>query len=496
MKLLSILLAATHSASALILLIFSGWFIAACAIAGVDYALGGFNYLLPAVVIRALALTRIASGYSQMWTGHHALLSRVKDLRLQLFARLKNQRLRRRAEGTEALAKHSETLAAITMAWTVHGVAAVLLFLFSSGAMWLWLPDFIGLWLLFWVLVMVVLSVGNRYISKDSREILPLTTDFRHLSEHHLASASLWHLYPSIKHPDMHAIASRQAHQQGHSERMLWAVEAIALLFLLFILWQGNYQGQAVLMIPVLLLLAAKDWLAPLMRAQSAKADYRISRETFEQLPRQAITAANIQPKPIKTLSLQQFTAKNRPVASIDLSLSAGQIVLLKGGSGSGKTTLLKAVAGLLPHQGKKIVNQQEIPSGFIDNWHYADQSPTLLSASLAANLRLAKPDASDSKLNQALDFADLAHLDNLSEWLGEQGRRLSGGELKRLNIARAYLFDAQLYLFDEPFEGLNNEQQQRLSTAIQTLSQHAPVIIASHIVPSNLSVQQTLLLK
>ena len=82
---ITLLLAIIHGATGLFILVISAWFIAACAIAP-----AGFNYMLPAVVIRALALLRIASGYGHMWAGHRDLLVRTAWLRHRLFKRLTN----------------------------------------------------------------------------------------------------------------------------------------------------------------------------------------------------------------------------------------------------------------------------------------------------------------------------------------------------------------------------------------------------------------------
>lgn len=495
MNYLSLLLAVIHSASALILLVFSGWFIAASALAGVNYADINFNYLLPAVAIRALALTRIASGYAHMWTGHHALLARVKRLRLALFARLKDNIVKRRAEGTEALAKHAESIASISMAWTAHNLSAMVIILIASFTILAWLPNWFALWLLFLLLSAGVLLLGGRQIRRNSHEIAKLTTQFRHESEHHLSSASLWHLRQHIRHPDMNSVYQRIARHNGYAERMLWWTQLFAFALLIYLLTTGQYFGQAGVMIILLLLLTAKDWLAPVLRSQVALSDYQHSKSTFTHLPLQVIESAPVSPAPIQTLLLRDFSVAQRPVEHIDLTLQQGDIVLMQGGSGCGKTSLLKAIAGLLTHTGTKSVNGKVIPAGFITHWHYSDQQPVVLSASLAANLRLARPDASDELLHQALAFAGLAHLTSLNQWLGEQGRQLSGGELKRLNIARAFLFPAQLYLLDEPFEGLNTQQQEQLAGAIQLLSAKAPVIVASHIVPDGFSVNQVMLL-
>ena len=80
---ITVLLAVLHGGAGLAILIVSSWFIAACAVAPVN-----FNYMLPAVVIRALALLRIGSGYAHMWVGHKHLLQLTSLLRVQLFERL------------------------------------------------------------------------------------------------------------------------------------------------------------------------------------------------------------------------------------------------------------------------------------------------------------------------------------------------------------------------------------------------------------------------
>ncbi len=491
MKLLSQLFAILHAVSGLVLLLFSGWFIAACAIAGNDYAEINFNYLLPAVTIRALALTRIASGYAQMWTGHKALLAKVKTLRITLFAALKDKLLGRRAEGTEALAKHSETIASLNMAWTVYNLGALFMLAVITVAVLLWLPKLLWLWAGFCGLVALVFVYGFLQVRRTGKPLLALKTQFRHDSEHHLNSSSLWHLRPTLSHTDMRPLYEKLLAQHAIGERMLWWTQTIALATLMLLLAAtDDYRGQAVLLIFILVLLAAKDWLGPVMRSQKAFADYQESKTLYDSLPLQALDSAEHQPQEaINTLTLENFSVANRPVGAIDCTLHSGDIVLLKGSSGIGKTSLLKAIAGLLPHTGEKMVNGEPLAAGHIRHWHYADQEPTVLSASLADNLRLAQPNASETDCQQALDFADLSYLTNLQQWIGEQGRQLSGGELKRLNVARAYLFDAGLYLFDEPFEGLDEQKQQLLAEAMHALSKRAPVIIASHIIPENLSV-------
>ncbi len=496
MTFLSRLFALLHAVSGLVLLLFSGWFIAACAIAGPDFANVNFNYLLPAVIIRALALTRIATGYAQMWTGHNALLSQVKTLRLTLFSRLKNKLTTRRAESTEALAKHSESIASLNMAWTTHLLGCVAMLVVASLTLWLWLTDVIWIWGVFICGLSVIFIVGFRAVLQRGGHLVTLKNQFRHDSEHHIDSASLWHLRENLTHTNMENFFIAQQYQQSIGERMLWWGQVLAYILLIVLLFVentwGQYRGQAVFLVFVLLLLSAKDWLGQMFRSQNVYSDYWESRESFEHLPTQDLSDAPTQPTaPIAELTLNNFSTAHRQVDTINVSLKTGNMLLLKGGSGAGKTSILQSVAGLLPYVGDKWFNGQEMSTGFIKGCYYAEQTPQVLSASLSSNLRLANAKATDEELLKALEFSGLSHLENLSEWLGNQGRQLSGGELKRLNIARAYLCDASVFLFDEPFEGLDDDRQQLVATRINQIAKDNIVIVASHIVPSELMVNQ-----
>ena len=133
---LTLLLALLHGMAGITILVISSWFIAISAIAPI-----GFNYVIPAVVIRALALLRIASGYASMWVGHNDLLTRIAEGRLLVFSQLENSEITDKAFTTEALAQHTETLASRWIAWIAP--LSNITFIFTNlcvAAVWFDLP--------------------------------------------------------------------------------------------------------------------------------------------------------------------------------------------------------------------------------------------------------------------------------------------------------------------------------------------------------------------
>lgn len=174
-----------------------------------------------------------------------------------------------------------------------------------------------------------------------------------------------------------------------------------------------------------------------------------------------------------------------------DFILPAGQTTVLLGESGSGKTTLLRLLLGQLsPQSGQILIAEQPLESLAIHAWRaqigWMSQHPHLLADSLAANLRLANAAADDAKLLQALNFVELdgwfADLpQGLQTRLGEGGRRLSGGQLRRLALARVYLTDAQVLLFDEPTASLDEDLEALLLAKMQQLCRHKTVLLLTH---------------
>jgi ATP-binding cassette subfamily C protein CydD len=178
-------------------------------------------------------------------------------------------------------------------------------------------------------------------------------------------------------------------------------------------------------------------------------------------------------------------------VSGVDLDLPAGSLTALVGESGSGKTTLARLLLGLArPEKGRILVNGVDLAGQAGAEWRariaWVAQQPFIFNGSLRANLLLGCPAATDAEIRDALaaaaatDFVD--HLPaGLDSLLGDRGAGLSGGELRRLALARAFLRQADLVVLDEPTAGLDPANEQLVTEALQRLAMNRTVLVISH---------------
>lgn len=195
-------------------------------------------------------------------------------------------------------------------------------------------------------------------------------------------------------------------------------------------------------------------------------------------------------------LSLDQVTLRlgageRIALDGVSCSVAPGEILALAGPSGSGKTTVLEVILGLRqPQQGSVLWNGVPFadldPASLRDRLAYMSQRPHLFHGSLAENLRLFDPDASNAQVEAAaraagvLDFA--AELPRrLDTPLGERGFGLSGGQVQRLALARVFLRQAPLLLLDEPTAHLDRATEAALLERLAVHARGRTLVIATH---------------
>lgn len=178
-------------------------------------------------------------------------------------------------------------------------------------------------------------------------------------------------------------------------------------------------------------------------------------------------------------------------VQDISLTITSGSMVALVGASGSGKSTLARLLLGLAqPASGRILVNGMDLRDRDQQQWRttlaWVPQQPFFFTASIRDNLLLGCPSADQQAIRQALEQVGLQTVlqglpDGLDTLLGDQGAGLSGGELRRLALARVLLRDARLVVLDEPTAGLDAANEQLVLESLGRLAAGRTLLIISH---------------
>ncbi len=216
----------------------------------------------------------------------------------------------------------------------------------------------------------------------------------------------------------------------------------------------------------------------------------QVSGEISDQLP---LAPHHLTPDTL-TLDAVSFTYPNRELPALDavsLEIPSGKLTALVGASGAGKSTIASLLLRFIsPQSGQILVGETPLEQISPELWReqvaWVPQNPYLFSDTLAANLRLARPAASEADLLTACRRAGLEEFiaslpDGLQTTIGERGARLSGGQAQRLALARAFLKDAPLLLLDEPTSSLDPALEASLEASVRELTQGRTVLVIAH---------------
>ncbi|MFJ3996834.1 thiol reductant ABC exporter subunit CydD [Streptomyces parvus] len=264
--------------------------------------------------------------------------------------------------------------------------------------------------------------------------------------------------------------------------------------------------GQTDLRTALIVLFLAPEAYLPLRAAGAAFHDsaegIAVAERVFaildEEEPRPARAGGRVPVPDVRTarLCLERVTVRypDRPAPAlleVSLSVRPGEHVALVGPSGAGKSTLLSLLLGFVsPGSGRVSVNDADLAGLDPDDWHtqvaWVPQRPHLFAASVAENIRLGRPDASDAEVRRA---ARAASADLFVERLplgydtvlGEHGAGLSAGQRQRIALARAFLKNAPLLLLDEPTAHLDAESEAAVTRATVRLMRGRTSVVVAH---------------
>jgi ATP-binding cassette subfamily C protein CydD len=183
--------------------------------------------------------------------------------------------------------------------------------------------------------------------------------------------------------------------------------------------------------------------------------------------------------------------ARGPALDGVNFRLPAGGVLILAGPSGAGKSSVIEVLLGFVrPDQGRVLLNGMDIasivPQALARLTAWIGQKPVIFATSIRENIRFAKPEASAAELAEAVRLASmdrfLADLpEGLDTLVGEGGYGLSGGQVQRIAIARAFLKNAPLLLLDEPTAHLDPATEAEVFESLRHLAIGRTVIMASH---------------
>ena len=220
--------------------------------------------------------------------------------------------------------------------------------------------------------------------------------------------------------------------------------------------------------------------------------DERIA-ETAQTETTAAQTTTGIQPaNAVEIRSIRfSYTGEEDVLRDFSLEVKKGECIAITGASGCGKTTLSKLLLGLYPlGEGDIRVNGMSMRESDLADLRrqiaYVPQEPYLFQGSIAENIRMGRPEATEKEIREAAKQAH-AH-DFIMEFpegydttVGERGNNLSGGQRQRIAIARAILKDTSIILLDEATSALDNESEQAVNEALRNLQGQKTILMIAH---------------
>nr|WP_278991000.1 cysteine/glutathione ABC transporter ATP-binding protein/permease CydC [Plesiomonas shigelloides] len=520
---LGILLSILALGASIGLLALSGWFLAASALAGMTIAAKTFNYMLPAGGVRGLAIGRTATRYFERVVSHDATFRVLTRLRVFCFSRLiplspgglarfrRTELLNRLVADVDTLDHiYLRLISPLLSALVVIGSTTLLLSLLDTRlALTLG-----GIMLALLLILPVIFYHAGKPIGRD---ITAQRSRYRvQLVEWLQANAELV-LFGALRRVREQLDATErqwQLRQAQEASLAAWSQSLVVLasgLTAVLMLWLaadhvgGNPHPGALLALFVFVTLAAFEALAPVASAFLHLGQVMASAERVQDVisqtppvqfvtePEDKASAGETAANPALQLNIQHVTfgyTPDQPVLrDVSLHLAAGERIALLGKTGCGKSTLLNLLTRAYdPQHGTIALGDTDIrllpESQLRQAISVVSQRVHIFSATLRQNLLLGDPRASDAHLSDVLRDVGLDTLldgEGLDMWLGDGGRPLSGGEQRRLGIARALLHNAPLMLLDEPTEGLDADTEHKILALLETHSRGKSVIAVTH---------------
>lgn len=516
--LLGIVLAILSLAASIGLLSLSGWFLAASFLAGSAIT---FNFFYPSSGVRGLAIGRTASRYLERLVTHDATFRVLANLRVSVFKKLiplspSGLNRFRNSELLNRLVADVDTLDTLYLNLVSPFVSAVMIIAFMAFGL-----SFVSIKLmliicgslLFLLLVIPVvfyrlgMKLGRQAIQNRANyrsqfiEWVQLNAEFLLFGNLNQASEKL----QEIERKWLNA-QSKESQLSGLSSGLLMLSNGILTCVVIYLVAtainvpSAEYP-EALIALVIFCVLASNEILAPIGIAflhlgQLITAAERLN-EITEQQPNVQFNGSaewqNLEKnQPLVRFEQVDFRYLNdeqKVLNQLSFEVLKGQKVAILGKTGSGKSTIFQLLnRNYEPTSGQIWLNNCKIEDfsepTLRSKLVTLSQRVHIFSQTLKDNLLMGNAAATEAQMIEVVEKVGLGYLletEGLKLWLGEGGRPLSGGEQRRLGLARLLLSSAELVLLDEPTEGLDRETEQQILNLILTHCKDRTLLMITH---------------
>lgn len=515
---LGIILAITSLTASIGLLSLSGWFLAASALVGSSLL---FNFFYPSSGVRGLAIGRTISRYFERLVTHDATFRVLANLRIAVFSKLiplspAGLNRYRHSELLNRLVADVDTLDTLYLNLLSPFISAIMVILFMGIGLSFVSP------LLAWVIcgsLVVLLLIFPTLFYHLGRKLGKIAIQSRatyrsqfiewiQLNGEFLLFGVLSKATDRLKQTEQQWLKAQSHESQlgGLSNALLMFINGILVTAVIYLSAAAINVPQAdnpeaLIALVVFCVLASLEILMPIGMAflhlgQVIEAAERISEITAQQPTVQfngtaqwKQTEANQPLISFNQVSFSYSPEHEQVLNHISFEIKKGERIAILGKTGSGKSTIFQllirnydATSGEILLNGCNIKDYPE--KTLRQQIAVLSQRVHIFSNTLRENLRFGNPQATDEALSEALAKVNLSYLleeQCLDLWLGEGGRPLSGGEQRRLGLARLLLSTADILLLDEATEGLDRDTEQQILKQILSHTQGKTLLMITH---------------
>ncbi|BFU59473.1 MULTISPECIES: heme ABC transporter ATP-binding protein/permease CydC [Rodentibacter] len=508
-------------ASSMGLLTVSGWFLAATAIAGLGTL---FNFFYPSASVRGLAIGRTVARYFEKIVTHDATFRILAKLRVQVFEKIiplspAVLNRYRNSDLLNRLVSDVDTLDSLYLRLLAPFFTAIFVIIaMTIGLSFINLSLALGLGAFLLILLLLIPTIFYRLGQQFGEPLIQARATYRiQFLEFIQAQAELllFNAEDQVKEKmaatekDWQTAQSKEAKLSGFSTALVLFLNGLLICIMLWFSSQADFGTDeyraAFIALFTFAALAAFEIIMPLGAAflhigQVIAAAERVT-DIIEQKPLVEFTGnAAFEPK------VRLISAKNLNFAypgqdyltleNLTLNIEQGQKIAILGKTGSGKSTLLQLLVRNYdlpdgdPLRGELLLAEKPISAYSEQTLRkqlcFLTQRVHVFSDTLRQNLQFADLEPiSDEKMISVLHQVGLSKLSDQTQgldlWLGDGGRPLSGGEQRRLGLARILLSNAPILLLDEPTEGLDRETERQILRLIFQHAENKTLIMVTH---------------